>query len=394
MITKMIKGAVLTSLLISVSQAGVLKTNNIPDVPQLSMYGMKAVAYEQAKDADVNKIYAMNSSKKGVHGFVAYSSLKNKNFIIGNNMKILNKAGQNVFSLSKQNIQNILKDEAFHIGNGAKEFVLFTDPECPYCQQFENKIKNLKPNIKLHVLFYPLSFHRDSMKMTSWILSAPKNERAGRLVSIAKGKSNWKSYTGPIKVKEIEKSVLDGLRFGVHGTPSLFNIKGNPVKPAMFLRKAIVSKPATSIPSNVVKYLFSKNIPILLNEKSKSKKSIIAFIDIANEKSIKMMTSDYFKQLVLNNKVYIVFSPKTTVSLIESLDIVSRKNNNKKLEVLDQYLRGKTPSKKRIEELDKKASSSQIKTDIMNLKMMSHINAQFNIKQSPFIISEDGKIIK
>lgn len=72
------------------------------------------------------------------------------------------------------------KMASFKIGNGPKEYFLFTDPECPACKGFDKKLafKAAKENLTIYAFLYPLNFHLAANAMSKAILSQPYNKRA------------------------------------------------------------------------------------------------------------------------------------------------------------------------------------------------------------------------
>lgn len=63
-------------------------------------------------------------------------------------------------------------------GTGGKdyEFVIFTDPECPYCKMAESLIAT--GNTDLHLIFSPLDFHKNAENWSKIILSAKDTKKA------------------------------------------------------------------------------------------------------------------------------------------------------------------------------------------------------------------------
>ena len=45
---------------------------------------------------------------------------------------------------------------ALKIGNGPKQIVEFTDPECPYCQAYHKYIKDKEAQVTRYIFFFPL----------------------------------------------------------------------------------------------------------------------------------------------------------------------------------------------------------------------------------------------
>jgi len=59
---------------------------------------------------------------------------------------------------------------SFSYGTGKKDLYLFTDPQCPYCQKFETNAKGLLEDYRIHVILYPLRFHKNAPAMIEWIM--------------------------------------------------------------------------------------------------------------------------------------------------------------------------------------------------------------------------------
>ncbi len=82
------------------------------------------------------------------------------------------------------NKQTVKKGVAFTFGNGKKEIYLVTDPECPYCRMMEAKTKEyLKKNYKVHVILFPLSFHKNATPMSYYILAGKDDAQKAKRFS-------------------------------------------------------------------------------------------------------------------------------------------------------------------------------------------------------------------
>ncbi len=133
--------------------------------------------------------------------------------------------------------------QAFKIGNGAKQYYLFTDPECPYCITLEKDIiskltKDQLDKITINVLLLPLSFHKNAKSMSHYVLSKENdNLRAKALKDIML--NNDTSYSNKeysdtqinLLDKELEKQMEIITQLGVDGTPTLLNENGKRVNP-------------------------------------------------------------------------------------------------------------------------------------------------------------------
>ena len=135
------------------------------------------------------------------------------------------------------------KEAAYTYGTGAKNYYVFTDPECPFCQTFEKNLINLKKDVTLHVFLYPLPFHKDAIAMSQYILSQKTNaERAKAIADIAKGNRSYKTATySKEEIKHFEailslhKKIASTI--GVQGTPSVYTQDGQPISWVSLLTK-------------------------------------------------------------------------------------------------------------------------------------------------------------
>jgi len=129
----------------------------------------------------------------------------------------------------------VIKDGiSFSYGSGKKELYLLTDPECPYCVKFEQYAKGKLDGYRVHVILYPLPFHKKAPAMVEWILQGKDDaQKRERFEAVTVGKSQ--EYTALIKdekkpfvyspaVKEqVEKSKNAFVEFEARGTPATYN---------------------------------------------------------------------------------------------------------------------------------------------------------------------------
>lgn len=108
-------------------------------------------------------------------------------------------------------------------GSGSKryEFVIFTDPECPFCAKVEDFFE--KQNVSVYVNFFPLSFHQNAKKWSGQILSSKDIKIAMRQI-----RTTQKSLSGVNITKEAENTlkatIALGEKLNITGTPKLFVI--------------------------------------------------------------------------------------------------------------------------------------------------------------------------
>ncbi len=141
-------------------------------------------------------------------------------------------------------------------GSGTDEYILVVDPLCSACVNFEKTLPLYEKEIKLYVLFMPLSMHKTAPEAVYSILSEKTQEdKWKKLQSIAHGSKDFE------KIKEIpneyKKYIKDqrklAMELGVKGTPTLFTGEGS------------------EIDRGVLKYMHDRKT-LAQNEKTKTKK--------------------------------------------------------------------------------------------------------------------------
>lgn len=128
----------------------------------------------------------------------------------------------------------IMEGVSFSYGMGAKELYLVTDPECPYCSKFAQASAGKLGDYRVHVIFLPLSFHKNAPAMVEWILQgkddAEKKERYDQIT--LKNATEYKklitdatkpfAYT-PATKEMVAKSLTAVQELGARGTPALYD---------------------------------------------------------------------------------------------------------------------------------------------------------------------------
>ena len=111
------------------------------------------------------------------------------------------------------------------IGNGPKEVVEFTDPDCPYCRK-ASKYFDGRNDVTRHVFFYPLPRHPKAKEKVQYILSQMDRATAYREVMSGKMDSVLKFEGITAKgIKLQEEQVETARRQKVDSTPT-FLING------------------------------------------------------------------------------------------------------------------------------------------------------------------------
>ncbi len=138
---------------------------------------------------------------------------------------------------------------AFTYGTGKKEIYLITDPECPYCSRFEQDANGKLDDYTVHVILFPLSFHKKSPAMTEWIMMGKDDvEKKARFKEVMlKGSKKYKKlikdeqkpfvYSSEAQAY-IKKSGEAARELNMRGTPALYDAEFNPLSQDQVLESA------------------------------------------------------------------------------------------------------------------------------------------------------------
>jgi len=129
-------------------------------------------------------------------------------------------------------MQSIRKNADVVYGEGSKEYIVFTDPECHYCVKFEKTWPSLKAKVKLYVYFMPLSNHHNATKMSYHVMKqTTPTAKVKALLAMANGDTSYERLTMSQQIsnlfgQKIRDNQLLANEFGVRGTPAVFDTKG------------------------------------------------------------------------------------------------------------------------------------------------------------------------
>ena len=129
---------------------------------------------------------------------------------------------------------------AFSYGKGSKDIYIVTDPECPYCSKFEKAIAGKLDDYRVHVILFPLSFHKKSPAMVEWIMKgkddAEKKERFEEIMLKASTtykeliKDAKKPYVYSVAIQQhMDNSNKAAMELNVRGTPAIYDANFNPL---------------------------------------------------------------------------------------------------------------------------------------------------------------------
>lgn len=124
--------------------------------------------------------------------------------------------------------------EAFTFGKGKNEYILFTDPECPYCKKFESYFTQIEDKVKIKVFFYPLSYHSNAKDIALYVMSKKTYEsKVDAMLNTTKDTQAFKDRKiDKAQLEQLEKDLAEQIKIGqtvVRGTPTLLDGKGNSI---------------------------------------------------------------------------------------------------------------------------------------------------------------------
>ena len=179
-----------------------------------------------------NGFYIIEIDTKRGRGLI-YVTQNKKYTIIG---RVLKNNGQMLIPNFPKNAAIVNNGVLFTVGKGKTILYIVTDPQCPFCRMMEREKKDvLKKDYTIHVILLPLSYHKDTKKMSYYVLAGKNNqEKAKRMQAVLGGSNEWKNFH-PTKKQigqfnnELSKSKKAAAELQVQGTPSVYDKNFNPI---------------------------------------------------------------------------------------------------------------------------------------------------------------------
>lgn len=147
----------------------------------------------------------------------------------------------------KKDVAAYKSKASFTFGTGKDEYFLFTDPECPYCVNFEKRLAevNIEDKVKIYYFLYPMPFHKEAKAMCMYTLTQKDNASKLKVYHgvVLKGSQDYKTKNySKSELENSERQLKDaqeiGLKIVVSGTPTLLAPDGQRLKVNRFLNKA------------------------------------------------------------------------------------------------------------------------------------------------------------
>jgi thiol:disulfide interchange protein DsbC len=155
--------------------------------------------------------------------------------------------GERMDELTKVNFAALPFDQAIKVvkGNGSRKLVVFSDPDCPYCRQLEQKELVNITDVTIYTFLYPLEqLHPDAGNKAKAIWCTPDRAKAWTDWSM-----NGRLPEGTASCDTPLDKVADlGRKLGITSTPTLIFASGKRILgayPAKEIEKAMNALPAS-----------------------------------------------------------------------------------------------------------------------------------------------------
>jgi len=125
--------------------------------------------------------------------------------------------------LSKLSVKDLTKYsfiQKFGKGSNRYAFVVFTDPECPFCRRADKFLKN--KNVTIYTNLMPLSFHPHARAWSLEILSSKDKQKAFEKIRETNKDLNVRvTKEAKERLKDMQNEAVN---LGIRGTPTFFVI--------------------------------------------------------------------------------------------------------------------------------------------------------------------------
>lgn len=233
----LLKFTISVLLLIGLAHAQSVKEvskSELKSIQELELFQKAQINVQQAYDA--GSLYILNTVIQNNRQELLLT--KDKKVIITGNAIDIQTGQQIIIPID----MSLLKGkEALTYGTGSQEYYVFTDPECPYCKKFESYYEEIKDKVKLHIFFFPLSFHENAREMSLYVLSKKNNdERIKAMLSVTPTQKEYLNRKIEGKERLKLESILDehlgiAQSFNISGTPSVYDKDGRKISWAQLL---------------------------------------------------------------------------------------------------------------------------------------------------------------
>ncbi len=216
--------------------ATLLSKSEVNKIQDLELFKRAQITVLTAHDMD--SLYLLNVKVQDKLDVIYLS--KDKKYLIAGN--VIDTSTGKTLSIPVD-FSTLKNKEALTYGTGKDRYYLFTDPQCPYCKQFESHFPKIKDKVDIKVFYYPLDFHKEAKDLAMFVMSKKTNdEKIKIMLAIDKNNKDFKNrkYTKKQELElkkqlEVQMKIANSLK--VRGTPALFDKDGNSVVWVEMLKK-------------------------------------------------------------------------------------------------------------------------------------------------------------
>ena len=202
--------------------------NEIAQMEQLEL--LKRAQIKINKAYDIGSLYILNITVQG-NADEIYLTKDKKLILSGDVIDATN--GMKISA--PVDLTGIEGKEAFVFGKGTEEYILFTDPECPYCKKFESYLPQIESKVKIRVFYFPLESHENAKDLSLYVMSQKTSAKkieamfsANDNLQIAKNAKYTQAELAKLE-KSLEEQIQIGMKLNVQGTPTIFDKDGKSV---------------------------------------------------------------------------------------------------------------------------------------------------------------------
>jgi thiol:disulfide interchange protein DsbC len=189
-------------------------------------------AVKEIKAAPINGLWEVTIEREGRQG-VAYMDFGKKHLLAGPIYAIATIAAQSAPPPPKKTKVDIAipLEHSLVMGNpkGSKRLIVFTDPECPFCDKLHGELKKLialEPELVVYIKLYPLKMHPKAHDKARVILA--QNSLAMLEKSFAKEKLPEATDKQP--AKPVDDTIALAGSLGIDATPTIIFPDGQMVE--------------------------------------------------------------------------------------------------------------------------------------------------------------------
>lgn len=158
---------------------------------------------------------------------VSYADATGDRVFVGSLIDTLDKRNlttERVDQLNSIDFESLPLDRAIKIvkGNGSRKVALFSDPECPYCQQLEKELVSVT-DVTIYTFLFPIaSLHPDAPARARALWCSADPRTAWKEWMVDRKPPEWKTCAGD----PVEELKTLGEKLRINSTPTIFAASG------------------------------------------------------------------------------------------------------------------------------------------------------------------------